>query len=69
MTREPVDPGRGPPVRKSRENIDGVDLEDWMYGNPPGKVTFVTLKGQKVVKVMDAYAEPGGNVALSPHAP
>lgn len=69
MTREEVLLALGQPAHKSRENVDGVDLEDWVYGTPPGKVTFVTLKGQKVVKVMDAYANPGGNVAETPHNP
>jgi hypothetical protein len=69
MTRDQVLLALGQPAHKSRENVDGVDLEDWVFGNPPGKVTFVTLKGQKVIKVMDDYADPGGDVALSPHAP
>lgn len=69
MTRDQLLQAMGPPVRKSRENVDGVDLEDWVYGNPPGKVTFVTLKGEKVVKVMDAYANPGGSVAETPVNP
>ena len=67
MTRDQLILALGPPVRKSRESVDGVDLEDWIYGNPPCKVTFVTLKGQKVVKVMDAYANLGGSVAETPH--
>ena len=69
MTRDQVLLAMGQPAHKSRENIDGVDLEDWVYGNPPGKVTFVTLRGQKVIKVMDDYADPGGNVAETPHTP
>ena len=69
MTRDQVLLAAGQPVRKSRENVDGDDLEYWIYGNPPGKVTFVTLKGQKVIKVMDDYAQPGGNVALTPLNP
>jgi hypothetical protein len=69
MTREQVLLAVGQPVRKSRENVNGVDLEDWIYGNPPGKVTFVTLKGQKVIKVFEDYAVPGGSVAESPHTP
>lgn len=59
MTREELILAMGPPVRKSRESVDGVDLEDWIYGNPPGRVTFVTLKGSKVVKVKDSYANLG----------
>jgi hypothetical protein len=69
MTREELILAMGPPARKSRENVDGVDLEDWVYGNPPGRVTFVTLKGSKVIKVKDAYANLGGSVAETPHQP
>ena len=69
MTRDELILAMGPPVRKSRENVDGVDLEDWIYGNPPGRVTFVTLKGSKVVKVKDSYANLGGSVAETPHQP
>jgi len=69
MTREQLLLALGPPVHKSRESVDGVDLEDWQYGNPPGRVTFVTLKGSKVIKVKDAYANLGGSVAEPPHQP
>lgn len=69
MTRDELILAMGPPVRKSRENVDGVDLEDWIYGNPPGRVTFVTLKGSKVIKVKDAYANVGGSVAETPQQP
>lgn len=69
MTRDQVLMAVGQPVRKSRENVDGDDLEDWIYGNPPGKVTFVTLKAQKVVKVFDDYAQPGGAVEDTPKNP
>lgn len=69
MTRDQVLLAMGQPAHKSRENVDGVDLEDWVFGNPPGKVTFVTLKGQKVVKVFEDYAVPGGTTALNPQVP
>ena len=69
MTREQLLLALGPPVHKSRESVDGVDLEDWQYGNPPGRVTFVTLKGSKVIKVKDAYANLGGSVAEPAHQP
>jgi hypothetical protein len=69
MTRDELILAMGPPVRKSRESVDGVDLEDWIYGNPPGRVTFVTLKGSKVVKIKDSYANLGGSVAETPHQP
>ncbi len=69
MTRDQVLLAIGQPAHKSRENVNGVDLEDWVFGNPPGKVTFVTLKGQKVIKVFEDYAVPGGTTALNPQVP
>jgi len=36
-----------------------VELEDWVYGLPPGKITFVTFNGDKVVKVKEEYAGLG----------
>jgi hypothetical protein len=49
----------GHPRQKYRETKDGVDLEDWIYGEAPGKVTFVTFSGNKVVKVKEQYAGLG----------
>ena len=63
MDREQVLLAVGRPVRKTRETKDGVDFEDWIYGQPPGKITFVTFQGQKVVKVKDTYAGLGGSTA------
>ena len=53
----------GKPVRKIRETKDGVEYEDWIYGEPPGKVTFVTFRGKTVVKVRESYGSLGGTVA------
>jgi hypothetical protein len=63
MDRDQVVLALGPPNRKSRETKDGVDYEDWIYGVPPGKVTFITFSGQKVVKIKDSYAGLGGSIA------
>ncbi|MBI4910854.1 MAG: hypothetical protein HY820_44995 [Acidobacteria bacterium] len=63
MDRETVMLAVGRPRAKSRETKDGVDLEDWVYGLPPGKITFVTFQGNKVVKVKDTYAGLGGSTA------
>ena len=42
----------GRPDRKVREkNQDGVETEDWIYGNPPARTTFVTFIGDRVVRV------------------
>ncbi len=69
MTRDEVLLALGRPVHKSRESKDGVDFEDWIYGNPPGRVTFVTFVGPKVVKVKDTYAGLGGTIAETPTQP
>lgn len=63
MDRDQVLLAVGRPVRKSRETKEGIDYEDWVYGQPPGRITFVTFQGEKVVKVKDAYAGLGGSTA------
>jgi hypothetical protein len=69
MDRDQVLLALGRPLRKSRENKDGVDLEDWIYGQPPGRVTFVTFAGPKVVKIKETYAGLGGSIAETPKQP
>ncbi len=69
MDRDQVLLAMGRPDRKTRETKDGVDLEDWIYGKPPGKITFVTFQGAKVSKVKDAYAGLGGATAESQPVP
>jgi len=59
----------GKPVHKSRETKEGTDYEDWIYGEPPGRVMFVTFTGDKVVKVKETYAGLGGSVAETPQQP
>ncbi len=58
MDREMVLLARGHPDRKLRENKDGVETEDWIYGKAPGTITFVTFQGSKVIRVKDDYAAP-----------
>lgn len=66
MSRDEVVMAMGKPVRKTRESKDNIEYEDWIYGNPPGKVTFVTFSGAKVVKVKETYAGLGGTIAETP---
>jgi hypothetical protein len=63
MNREQVIMALGRPAHKSRETKDGVELEDWVYGMAPGKFTFVTFSGDKVIKVKESYAGLGTEVA------
>jgi hypothetical protein len=63
MTRDEVKTILGQPdYPKQRETTrDGIETEDWIYGKPPGKMTFVTFAGSKVIKVKDEYAGLGGD--------
>jgi len=63
MDREQVLLSLGRPVNKSRETKDGLELEDWIYGKPPGRITFVTFNGSKVIKVKESYAGLGVEAA------
>jgi hypothetical protein len=63
MSREQVLSAVGHPRHKTRETKEGVEAEDWVYGLPPGKITFVTFEGDLVVKVRDTYAGLGGSTA------
>jgi hypothetical protein len=63
MDRDQVLLALGRPEHKSRETKDGMELEDWVYGKPPGRIVFVTFNGNKVIKVKEAYAGLGAEVA------
>ena len=56
MDREMVLLAKGRPENKLRETKDGVETEDWIYGKAPGTITFVTLEGEKVIRVKEMYA-------------
>jgi hypothetical protein len=54
MDREMVIAALGRPERKVRErNDDGIETEDWIYGDPPGKTIFITFAGEKVIRVKE----------------
>ncbi len=70
MDREQVLLAMGKPRHKERAtDKDGAETEDWIYGDPPGVITFVTFTGSKVSLVREAYANVGGSTAppLAPH--
>jgi hypothetical protein len=62
MDRDQVKMALGQWTRKERETKDGLELEDWIYGTPPGKIVFVTFNGNKVIKVKEDYAGLGTDV-------
>ncbi|HYL38078.1 MAG TPA: hypothetical protein VEV17_19330 [Bryobacteraceae bacterium] len=65
MDRDQVLLALGKPRHKERNvTKDGTETEDWIYGEPPGKITFVTFTGSKVTQVKEAYADVGGSIAL-----
>jgi len=62
MDRDQVLLALGKPRHKERNVAsDGTETEDWIYGDPPGKITFVTFTGAKVTQVKEAYADVGGS--------
>ena len=63
MDRDQVLLAVGRPVHKSRETKEGLELEDWVYGKAPGRITFVTFNGNKVIKVKESYAGLGTEAA------
>lgn len=66
MNRDQVKMAMGQPRDRVRETKDGLESEDWIYGFPPGKITFVTFANGKVTKVKDNYAGLGGATAPQP---
>jgi hypothetical protein len=66
MDKDQVLLALGKPRNKSRETSqDGDEIEDWIYGDPPGKMTFVRFSEGKVVKISESYANVGGMTAPS----
>jgi hypothetical protein len=54
MDSEMVLAAMGRPEHKVRErDAEGNDTEDWIYGTPPSKTTFVTFEGNTVIRVKE----------------
>lgn len=52
MDRDMVIYAKGRPPKKIRDKDDnGVDYEEWIYGNPPEEVDFVRFQGQFVSRL------------------
>jgi hypothetical protein len=60
MTHDQVVMAVGRPTHHERQtNSEGTEEESWVYGTPPGKITFVTFVGDNVTKVSEQYAGLG----------
>ena len=65
MDQEMVIAALGRPDHKVRErDPNGNETEDWIYGNPPAKTTFVTFIGEKVVRVK-VFNDAGASASSS----
>jgi hypothetical protein len=54
MNHDMVLAALGRPGHKVRErDPDGTETEDWIYGTPPARTTFVTFTGDKVIRVKE----------------
>lgn len=69
MSQDMVLAALGQPDQKVREMKDGVEQEDWIYGTPPMKVTFVTFEGDEVVDVQEYSGGVRGEVQQYPRQP
>ena len=64
MDRDQVILALGKPRHKERSTTkDGTDTEEWIYGDPPGKITFVTFANAKVIQIKEGFADVGGFTA------
>jgi hypothetical protein len=67
MDRDQVLLALGKPRHKERSvTKDGDETEDWIYGEPPGKIVFITFANSKVTQVKEAYANLGGSTVPRP---
>ncbi len=69
MDKDQVILALGKPKRKVRETKDGIELEDWIYGEAPGRIVFVTFDGEEVVEVREEWAGLGSTAprVVLPH--
>ncbi len=66
MDRDMVLLAMNRPDHKYRDFKDGIETEDWIYGQPPGDVVFVTFEDGKVIRVKHEHANLGGETRKIP---
>jgi hypothetical protein len=63
MDQDQVMAAMGRADRKVREKEpDGTEVEDWIYGTPPGKTVFVRFAHEKVIRISQ-YPLPAGGTS------
>lgn len=62
MDKEMVLLAKGSPWKKIRDFKDGIETEDWIYGEPPGEMLFVTFLDGDVIRIKESHAAIGGVV-------
>lgn len=60
MDKEMVLLSKGRPTKKYRDYEEGIETEDWIYGQPPGEILFVTFLDGEVIGTKTSVAEIGG---------
>ncbi len=60
MDKEMVLLAKGKPSKKVRDFKDGIETEDWIFGQPPGEIVFVTFLDGDVIRIKETFAEMGG---------
>jgi len=63
MDQEQVILALGTNKRNVRTTVNDVDYEEWIYGKPPGVITFVKFQGSKVVEVREDASSIHGSIA------
>lgn len=66
MDKEMVLLSKDKPVRKVRDYKGGIETEDWIYGEPPGDIIFITFENGEVIRIKEAHAALGGQVRETP---
>ena len=68
MSRDAVLSSKGTPDRRIRETRDGIEYEEWIYGNPPA-LLFVVFDGDMVIRIQQFGAVEEKTTASDPKAP
>ncbi len=68
MSHDAVLSSKGTPDRRIRETRDGIEYEEWIYGDPPA-LLFVVFDGDMVIRIQQFGAVEEKKTASDPAAP